>query len=65
MEPKHTELFSPVTERPLDELLGAMKMDHFAERISLDVYLTSLSIPPKKTFELLSHLAAFLSSLFV
>lgn len=47
--------FSPVTQRPLDELLGAMKMDRFAERIPLDVYLT----PPPKTFKLLSHLDAF------
>lgn len=44
MEPKHTSHFSPVTQRPLDELLGAMKMDRFAERIPLDVYLTS---PPQ------------------
>lgn len=42
---KTHEHFSPVTQRPLDELLGATKMDRFAERISLDVYLTSLSIP--------------------
>lgn len=61
MEPKHTSHFSPVTQRPLDELLGAMKMDRFAERIPLDVYLTS---PPPKTFKLLSHLDAFSSFTF-